>query len=298
MTPLKENSCKIVVVIGSGGIKSLAALPILEFLRDHGCMPVELIGSGAGAAVAALFAMGKGSEEIEKDMALLFNKQVVGSIDTKSILALIKVPFFRHSITDAFLNNTSLRKAYNAVFGTARLEDLRPTTRIQLTELLTAEGALFSSGQLADVIYASNAMYPLLSPIELDGKWYVDGSFSSTLPVLAEPLMSPQLMVAINIDRGNEGSPTNFAEFSSGGTLRALGFAQLAQRTLAINLLDLEICFISTRFDGIGYWDVAHMDQVLHAGRVALKANKEQLVRMIEERRFNQFGQPSNGTKS
>lgn len=76
------------------------------------------------------------------------------------------------------------RRAYQQVFKDLKLEDLRPTTLLQTTDMLTGEGVVLSQGPVTDAIRVTTALFPLLPPTCIEGQWLIDGAYSPLAPAM------------------------------------------------------------------------------------------------------------------
>ncbi|MBA2728087.1 MAG: patatin-like phospholipase family protein [Parachlamydiaceae bacterium] len=272
---------KIHVVIGDGGLKSLAAIPFLEFLYSRDVQIHSLVGCGGGALIAALVAKETPFKEIPGLISQVYNYDMISHPDYMSIFALLKVPFFSYSPTDSLLQSEKLEKTCRDILGDVEIKDLKHPLRIQVTNLQTATGCLLDEGPLAETVYASIIPYPLFSPKSINDQLYVGGAYSSTLPLISISRRPEDLIIAINILRAKERQENNFAEFFSNSLLRSFSVAQLAQRTIAVDYIAPEIYFVNLQIDGISIWDSTKTDRVLSEGKEALNMQRRALMKVI-----------------
>lgn len=283
MSEETERNAKIHVVIGDGGIKSLAALPLLEFLNLMEIKIDTLIGCGGGALAAALVAKDVPFSEIPGLMSQVYNYDMISHPDYTSLFALLRVPFFSYSITDSLLQSENLENACKKLFGSTKMEELKLPLRIQVTNLQTASGTLLDKGSLSKLIYASIIPYPLFSPAFINQQWYVGGAYSASLPILSLSGSREDLIIAVNIERGNENPANNFAEFFSNSLSKSFSVAQMAQRTIAIDYIEPKIAFVNLKLNGGSIWDSKNTGRILLEARNSFLSQKRGLMRTIHE---------------
>jgi NTE family protein len=174
------------LVLGSGGIKPVAAVPLLEFLDTQGIAVDEIVACSGGAVVGALYAAGLSGREVRQTITRVLQPNFFTAVD----------PFASRLVVDmlrgrrrpgGMLRPDRILTACRSVFGDVRVEALPCRLLLQATELDTRRGVVLRRGPLSEALYASIAVYPLLPPIEIGGQWLIDGAFSAPLPLLASP---------------------------------------------------------------------------------------------------------------
>ena len=171
----KINRPKIGVVLASGNIKAFAAIPVFEMLEQEQLDPDLVVGCSGGAIMAAAIGAGMSTQEIREKTKLFVQKRLFSQKDIRSLLGMYNLPFGRFDRTSGFLKPDRIKQVYRNVFRDKRLEDLKPKTLIQVTDIETGQGHVMEKGLLADVVYASGAIFPVLPAANIDGRWYADG---------------------------------------------------------------------------------------------------------------------------
>ena len=187
------------LVLGSGGIKPIAAVPLLAFLDQLGVAVDEIVGCSGGAVVAALYATGMRGEEVRQIISRRLRPQLFGPIDPGATLSALGF-FAGVRGRRGLLRPDRIHAMYHDVFGTSRIETLPRRLLLQATDFLTAQPAVLEAGLVAAALYASMAAYPLLPPIELDGRWLMDGAFSAPLPLHASARPA-RLTIAVSVNQ-------------------------------------------------------------------------------------------------
>jgi NTE family protein len=197
--PLPVSPIGVRLVLGSGGIKPIAGAPLLAFLDRLGVGVDEVVGCSGGAVVAALYATGMNGEEVRRTISELLRPQLFGAIDYGAPLGALG---FLAGVRGrrGLLRPDRIQSMYREVFGSSRIEALPRRLLLQATDFLTSQPAVLEAGPVAAALYASMAAYPLLPPIELDGRWLVDGAFSAPLPLHASARPA-RLTVAVSVNQ-------------------------------------------------------------------------------------------------
>ena len=270
------------VILGDGGIKSLAVLPILRFLKENHIQIEKITGCGGGATLAALIALKVPFSEMVTIMGELYHHRLVSRLNLTTIAKLLKCPFLRPHLEDAVLSDQLFKEELKKTFENVRVEDLPIPLSIQATLFHKAERKSLTSGNLADALYASNALYPLFAPICLDDEWLVAGSFLSTLPLLDAAKSGKDAVLAIHIDRSGEFFFKNKIDFLITVMTRSCVADQTFELKMAEELLKDNLTTLSIRFErAIGMWEDQAICDILEAGEQALSDNSQALVRLL-----------------
>jgi NTE family protein len=208
-----STSVRLRLVLGSGGIRPVAAVPLLEFLEAQGITVDEIVGCSGGAVVGALYAAGLSGREVRRTIQRVLQPNFFTALDPAAPRLALEM-LRRRRPPAGILRPDRIHAASRDVFGDLRLESLPRRLLLQATELNSRQGVVLRKGPLTDALYASNAAYPLLPPIQFDGRWLIDGAFSAPLPLLASPGPA-YLTVAIS------SNPSGSADIAD----RLLGFA-------------------------------------------------------------------------
>lgn len=192
---------KVGLVLSGGGARGFAHVAVLEALEANR-VPVDYIaGTSMGAVVGALYASGLSADAVrQKLLAVDWNATLQDvtdrdersfrnkSFEGRNFLGLdlgvgpdgLKLPLaaLRGQKLALALNELTLETATVNQF-----DQLPIPFRAMATDLATGDPVALSEGSLATALRASMAVPVVFSPVELDGRLYVDGGVANNLPI-------------------------------------------------------------------------------------------------------------------
>ena len=99
---LERKRPTVAVIVGSGGIKTLAAAEVSRFLEQEQ-IPVDLlVGCSGGSIMASLCGCGYSPEEMTQHVSRFWNRRLFSRMDLRTILNILRVPLFRFQKDYAF----------------------------------------------------------------------------------------------------------------------------------------------------------------------------------------------------
>jgi NTE family protein len=179
-------------------------------------IPIDVIvGTSAGAIVAASYASGTPLASIELEMSKLHTAMLFRDVDRT------ETPF-RNKANDAInflgpevgVNRGTVILPKGVVAGisieavlrrlTARqstqcFDDLPIPFRAVATDLASSEMVVIDHGDLAVALRASMAIPAVLEPVEFEGKLLVDGGLSRNLPIDVARRLGADVVIAVNV---------------------------------------------------------------------------------------------------
>lgn len=182
---LKESLSRprVALVLGSGGVRSIAALGIAEVLAGEGIRPDLIVGCSSGALIGATLALGLSSQEALHTATSLWSAELTQQHRWRSYPQLLAPRWFGFDAGFALRDDRRIEQRIRSAFGSRQLEDLPTPLRMVATEAGTGERVVLRTGELATALRASIAL-PLIFPsVEVGGRRLVDGVMSDPLPV-------------------------------------------------------------------------------------------------------------------
>jgi NTE family protein len=170
---------RLALVLGSGGVRSAAALGIADVLEAAGIRPDLIVGCSSGALYGAAIAMG-----MSRETALtLWSSELTEQRRWRAYAELLAPRLFgfgaHFSLRDAGLISTRIRDG----FGGWQLETLPTPLRVVTTDAATGESVVLARGSLADALCASIALPFVFPSVAIDGRRLCDGVLANPLPI-------------------------------------------------------------------------------------------------------------------
>ncbi|HEY6125154.1 MAG TPA: patatin-like phospholipase family protein [Steroidobacteraceae bacterium] len=173
------------LVLGSGGVRSVAALGIADVLVNAGLRPDLVVGCSSGALFGACIAMGMTGEQGLAAAMRLWSVELTQQKRWRAYLELLAPRIMGFdagfSLRDARLIGARVERA----FGDAQLQDLAILMRVVATDAATGDSVVLSRGRVTDAVRASMALPFIFPSVEIDGRRLSDGVISDPLPVAA-----------------------------------------------------------------------------------------------------------------
>lgn len=165
-----KSEKKIGLALSGGGVRGIAHLGVLKALNDHGIFPNRLSGSSAGAIAGALYCSGHSPSEIHE-----------------IIIKTNYFKFLRPAISwTGILKMDVVEELFLKYIPENKFESLKTPLTVAATDIRRGKVVYFSEGPLIRPLMASSCIPGMFDPIEIDGKYFVDGGVLNNLPV--EPL--------------------------------------------------------------------------------------------------------------
>ena len=204
------------LVLSGGGARGFAHVAVLEALEANQVQIDYIAGTSMGAVVGALYASGLSAAEVrEKLLSVDWNSTLQDvtdrnersfrnkSFEGRNFLGLdlgigpesVRLPL-------AVLRGQKLALALNELMlETATVSDfdaLPIPFRAMATDLATGDAVVLGRGSLATALRASMAVPVVYSPVEIDGRLYVDGGVANNLPIDVARDMGADRVIAVD----------------------------------------------------------------------------------------------------
>jgi NTE family protein len=279
---------KVALVVGGGGIKPYSVIPLLAFLDQHNISLNLIVGCSGGSIMSTLWASGFSTEEIINEIVPRLNAKLF-RLNIGAIAAIAGLPFSKMDRANAFIKPDPIRSFFREIYGNKKLEDLNLKTVLQVTDFQTGVGFGLETGDIADSVYASSAIYPLLPAIKIGNRWLFDGGFSAPVPLLEAVKHKPDIIIVVDFMEKLNPDPHGYFETSMHiGKINAKTIAA-SQTCLTINLLEGEIIYVRMIFDEyISFWEIEKIPAILAAGENALAKVKDEILLAYNHFRENE----------
>jgi NTE family protein len=273
---------KIAIVLGTGGIKAMASLALFDFFAEQK-IPVDLmVGCSGGALACAMIGVGCTPTEVRDLGMQKLQKNLFTDLDYKSLAGIFSSRLGNFDKKSGIIKPERWMGALGEYFGDKKLEQLRPRTLIQTTDVETGEGVVLTKGPLAEAVYASCAFFPAFPPAKIDGRYLCDGIYSAPVPVVEAIKRKMDVIIALDFKEKVRTEPKGF--FSCfyrhiDNTMRTLTRSQMF---LSIGMHHHEIVIVEVDFDHtINPWDVHELPAIVECGEKAIAMHKAAILSAI-----------------
>ena len=249
------------VALGGGFARGMAHIGVLKVLEEEG-IPVRIVtGTSVGALIGAAYCSGLSIEELEK----------VAHSCRFTTFARWTVSRYGFASTDrmvSFLNRTLKVKTF---------EELRIPLGVTATDFNSGEGVVFHSGSIIDPVRASCAYPGMFLPVEIRGRFLVDGMLSHPVPTRPLREMGAERVLAVHLKGtwAKGGAPRHLFDVIG----QSFAIAQDAMSSLWRGAADL---IIEPHVAGFGYDDFKRADELIKAGGVAMRKALPEVRKWLE----------------
>jgi NTE family protein len=206
---------KIGLVLSGGGAKGFAHIGVLKEIEKAGIKIDYIGGTSMGAVIGGLYASGysanqldsifKGTnfDELLQDFVPRNNKTFYEKHNNE--MYAISLPFqkFKVSvpkgISKGIYNYNLISRLTHDVRYIRDFSKLKIPFLCVATNIETGEEKIFKEGSLPQVLIASSAFPSLFSPVEIEGKLYVDGGVSNNYPIEEVRKMGADIIIGVDV---------------------------------------------------------------------------------------------------
>ncbi len=249
------------LALGGGFARGMAHIGVLKVLEEEG-VPVRIIaGTSVGALIGACYCSGLSIEELQK---------VAHSVRFTT--------FARWTVSRfGFASNDRMVQFLNRTLKVKTFEELRIPLGITATDFNTGEGVVFHSGSMVDPVRASCAYPGMFLPVEIRGRWLVDGMLSHPVPTSPLHEMGADRIIAVHL-RGQwskDGAPRHL--FDVIGQSFAIAQDQMSHlwRGAADVIVEPDVA-------GFAYDDFKRAGELIIAGEIAMRQALPEVRKWLE----------------
>lgn len=271
---------RIGLVLGGGGARGIAHVPVLEALDEMGLTPAAIAGTSIGAIYGAARAGGLTGAAIRA--------RTLESFGNRSA-ALAKLWTLRPKklgdlLTGGFgLGQISPERILEAFVGDAlpaRFEDCPIPLAVVATDYWGGREVMLSTGEVRRAVAASIALPTLFKPMVIDGRVLLDGGIVDPVPVDALPA-PVDLVIAVDVvsfpEPGDDG-------MIPGALSAVFGASQLMQQQIAAAKFERRRPDVLIRppVAGVSMLDFLDAGRILEACEGVKDEVKRKLERILE----------------
>lgn len=238
------------LALGGGFARGIAHIGVLKVLEEEG-IPVRVVsGTSVGALIGASYCSGLSCAELE-DVAHAVR------FTTFARWTISRFGFATNDRMTAFLARTLKVRTF---------EELRIPLGVTATDFNTGEGVVFHSGTIIDPVRASCAYPGMFLPVEIRGRWLVDGMLSHPVPTVPLREMGADRVLAVHLKGtwSRNGAPRHLFD------VIGQSFA-IAQDRMSDTWRGAADLVIEPDVAGFAYDDFKRADELIRAGEVAMR---------------------------
>lgn len=238
------------LALGGGFARGIAHIGVLQVLEQEG-IPVRVItGTSVGALIGACYCSGLSIPEME-DVARN------ARFTSFARWTLSRYGFASNDRMVSFLTRTLKVKTF---------EELRIPLGVTATDFHNGEGVVFHSGSIIDPVRASCAYPGMFLPVEIRGRYLVDGMLSHPVPTRPLREMGAERVLAVHLKGtwANGGAPRHLFDVIG----QSFAIAQDAMSSLWRGAADL---VIEPDVAGFAYDDFKRANDLIRVGALAMR---------------------------
>jgi len=250
--PVIKKPLKIGLALGGGAARGFAHVGVIAVLEEAGLRPHYVVGTSAGSLVAAIYATGKTSAQLQQTA---LNMEEVAITDWM-------LPIFGRGV----FRGDALGRYVNQLVGGRLIENMAIPLGIVATDLNSGQAVLFQRGDTGMAVRASSAVPAVFVPVKINGREYVDGGLVSPVPVRFARQMGADVVIAVDISSPPEGNPAS-------DTLQILlqTFAIMGKSINQYELRDADVV-VRPSLTGLKSADFSARKLAIESGRLAMLA--------------------------
>lgn len=264
---------KVALVLGSGGVRGMAHVGVLEELEAAG-IPIDLIvGCSAGSIVGALYADNPCSKEI---------KEAVLRIKSASLL-----DFNLRECRYGLCQGHSISKVLSEYVTAENFEELKIPLVVVASDLHSGELVTIGSGNIEKAVQASCSIPFIFVPEEYNGRILVDGGVVNPVPVKVARDLGAEIIIAVDLcELLPKTFPTNLFEVF----IRSAEIAFLWQNQACSHRASV---VIRPKTCDVGTFNDSMKKKIYEAGKRAAREKIPEIQEMLEridEKDWNRNG--------
>ncbi|MBP2290629.1 patatin-like phospholipase family protein [Azospirillum rugosum] len=177
---------KIGLALGAGVARGWAHIGVLRALKRYGIEADIVCGTSVGALVGGVHLAGK-LDALEDWVRALTRLKIVGYLD------------LRLRQGGGLIGGERLLAELRHHLGDVEVEELPIPFVAIATDLVTGHEVWIRNGPLVEAMRASISLPGVFPPVQVDGRWMVDGALVNPVPVSACRALGAQMVIAVNL---------------------------------------------------------------------------------------------------
>ena len=238
------------LALGGGFARGIAHVGVLKVLEEEG-IPISIVtGTSVGALIGASYCSGLSSADLEE-----VSRSV--RFATFARWTLSRFGFASNDRMITFLTRTLKVKTF---------EELRIPLGVTATDFNSGEGVVFHSGSIIDPVRASCAYPGMFLPVNIRGRWLVDGMLSHPVPTRPLREMGADHVIAVHLKGqwSRNGAPRHLFDVIGQSFAIAQDMMGQVWRGAADVIIEPDVA-------GFAYDDFKRADELVRMGEAAMR---------------------------
>jgi NTE family protein len=157
---------KLGLALGGGFARGLSHVGVLKVLEEEKIAIDYMAGTSVGSVIAASFCSGVSAKELEEIAKMVRFRD-----------------FARWTVSRyGICNNDRMQEFLPRVVKVKTFEELKIPLAVAATDFVSGEPVVFQSGPICDPVRASCAYPGMFAPVQVAGRWLVDGMLGHAVP--------------------------------------------------------------------------------------------------------------------
>lgn len=185
------------VAFGAGAARGWAHIGILEALVEAGVTPAVVTGTSIGAVVGGCYAAGK-LDQLKAFALSLTRRRVFSLMDL--------------NLGSGLIGGARLRSMLDYGIGATRIEDLPVRFAAVTTEFGSGHEIWLTRGHLVTAMRASYAIPGIFEPLNIGGRWLLDGALVNPVPVSVARALGAEMVISVSLNADHNGRGTTIQD--------------------------------------------------------------------------------------
>ncbi|MFN4226555.1 MAG: patatin-like phospholipase family protein [Candidatus Ratteibacteria bacterium] len=199
------------IALSGGGARSFCQIGVLKVLEKEGIHFDVITGTSMGAIIGTIYSFTQSAEKLEEIILKIFSTNELKKIEKffsrkreKSYLNRFldgvkdfSILLFDSFKTGIFKSEIIKEKIYKYIGKEIYFEEQKNILGIVATDYFSGETVIFNKGKIIPSLIASCAIPGLITPVKIDGKYYIDGGVTSNLPVIANHILGGEIIIGV-----------------------------------------------------------------------------------------------------
>ncbi len=174
------------IALGGGAARGWAHIGVLKALENAGLAPDIVAGTSIGAVAGGCYVAGR-LAELEKFTLSLTKRRVFGFLDFN----------FAGS---GLISGKRLCDELDEHLHPILIEKMDRKFVAIATEMGTGHEIWLSKGRLVNAMHASYALPGIFRPVNISGRWLMDGALVNPIPVSVCRALGARIVIAVNLN--------------------------------------------------------------------------------------------------